>query len=261
MADYNTLITENASGVLTITLNRPEVFNAFNEQMKKELNDALKVAGRDPAVRCLVITGAGEKAFCSGQDLKEHSGGNRSLRDSIEKMYNPMIRKMRTMEKPIIGMINGVAAGAGCSLALACDMRIMSDKAKLIEVFIRIGLIPDSGSHWFLSKLVGPGRAFEYAATGRDIGADEAERVGLANRVVPLARLKEETMTLASSLAAAPTVSIGYIKRILNRSATATLEDILDYEALMQQAASETSDHAEGVKAFLEKRPARFTGS
>jgi len=260
MAGYNTLLTENASGVLTITLNRPGVFNAFNEEMKKELNDALRDAAKDPGVRCLVITGAGEKAFCSGQDLKEHSGGKRSLRDSIEKMYNPMIRKIRTMEKPVIGMVNGVAAGAGCSLALACDMRIMADTAKLIEVFIRIGLIPDSGSHWFLARMVGPARAFEYAATGRDIGAEEAERVGLANRVVPAARLKEETMALAASLAAAPTVSIGYIKRILNLSAAGTLEEVLRYEAIMQQAASETADHAEGVKAFLEKRPARFAG-
>ncbi|HLB01271.1 MAG TPA: enoyl-CoA hydratase-related protein, partial [Bacteroidota bacterium] len=252
---------DHSSGVLTITLNRPEVFNAFNDDMKTELNDALKDAGKNRAVRCLVITGAGEKAFCSGQDLKEHSEGKRSLRESLEKMYNPMIRKIRTMEKPVIGMINGVAAGAGCSLALACDMRIMSESAKFIEVFIRIGLIPDSGSHWFLTRMVGPGRAFEYAATGRDISADEAMRVGLANRVVPPARLAEETMSLATSLAAAPTRAIGYIKRILNRSASATLDDILDYEAVMQQSASETSDHSEGVKAFIEKRPPRFTGN
>ncbi len=261
MAGYNTLLTGSTSGVLTITLNRPEVFNALNEEMKKELNDALKAAAKDTSVRCLVITGAGEKAFCSGQDLKEHSGSKRSLRDSIEKSYNPMIRKIRTMEKPVIGMVNGVAAGAGCSLALACDIRIMSETAKLIEVFIRIGLVPDSGSHWFLSRLVGPGRAFEYAATGRDIGAAEAERVGLANRVVPPARLREETMSLAASLAAGPTRSIGYIKRTLNRAAAAPLDDILDYEAIMQQAASETADHSEGVKAFLEKRPPRFTGN
>ncbi len=260
MTGYTTLLTEQASGVLTITLNRPEVFNAFNEDMKKELNQALREAAKDPGVRCLVLTGAGEKAFCSGQDLKEHQGAKRSLRDSIEKMYNPMIRKIRTMEKPVIGMINGVAAGAGCSLALACDMRIMSDTARLIEVFIRIGLVPDSGSHWFLTRLVGAGRAFEYAATGRDIGAAEADRVGLVNRVVPAARLKEETMALAASLAAGPTASIGYIKRILNKSAAAPLDEILDYEAVMQQAASETADHAEGVRAFLEKRPAAFTG-
>jgi 2-(1,2-epoxy-1,2-dihydrophenyl)acetyl-CoA isomerase len=261
MASYNTLLSAESSGVLTITLNRPEVFNAFNEEMKKELNEALKEAERDRAVRCLVIRGAGEKAFCSGQDLKEHAGSKRSLRESLEKMYNPMVRRIRTMEKPVVGMINGVAAGAGCSLALACDMRIMAEHARLIEVFIRIGLIPDSGSHWFLAKTVGPARAFEYMATGRDVTAEEAARVGLANLVVPGDRLEDETMKLAASLAQAPTTAIGYIKRTLNRCGTDDLEGILRYEAILQQAASATSDHAEGIRAFLEKRPARFTGS
>ncbi|HLF14493.1 MAG TPA: enoyl-CoA hydratase-related protein [Bacteroidota bacterium] len=261
MASHTTLIIDDSSGVRTITLNRPDVLNAFNEEMKKELNEALNEAGRDGAVRCLVIRGAGAKAFCSGQDLREHAGSKRSLRDSLEKMYNPMIRRIRTMEKPVIGMINGVAAGAGCSLALACDMRIMSENAKLIEVFIRIGLIPDSGSHWFLARMVGHARAFEYMTTGRDIGAAEADRVGLANLVVPPDRLEAETMKLAQSLAQAPTAAIGFIKRTLNRCATADLGEILGYEAIMQQAASETTDHAEGMKAFLEKRPARFTGS
>lgn len=261
MATYNTLLIDDSTGVRTITLNRPDVFNAFNEELKKELTDALKEAERDKSARCLVIRGAGEKAFCSGQDLKEHAGSKRSLRESLDKVYNPMIRKIRSMEKPVIAMVNGVAAGAGCSLALACDMRVMAEHAKLIEVFIRIGLIPDTGSHWFLAKMVGHGRAFEYMTTGRDIGAAEAERVGLANLVVPADRLVEETMKLAGSLAQAPTAAIGFIKRTLNRCASAGLDEILDYEAMMQQAASETSDHAEGVKAFLEKRPARFTGA
>ena len=144
MPAYQTLLYQITDGVCTITLNRPDVYNAFNEQMKKDLNDALKEAEKDSSARCLVIRGAGDKAFCSGQDLKEHAGSKRSLKESLEKSYNPMIRKIRTMEKPVIGMINGVAAGAGCSLALACDMRIMSNSAKLIEVFIRIALVPDS---------------------------------------------------------------------------------------------------------------------
>jgi 2-(1,2-epoxy-1,2-dihydrophenyl)acetyl-CoA isomerase len=164
------------------------------------------------------------------------------------------------MEKPVIGMINGVAAGAGLSLALACDMRIMSGTAKLIEVFIRIGLVPDSGSHWFLPRLVGMARAFEYAATGRDIPADEAERVGLANKVVPPEKLEAETMAIATALAKAPTKAIGLIKRTLNKSLAADLDTILDYEACIQQIASETEDHQEGVKAFLEKRQAEFKG-
>ena len=172
-----------------------------------------------------------------------------------------MVRRMRGMEKPIIGMINGVAAGAGCSLALACDMRLMASNAKLIEVFIRIGLVPDSGSHWFLPRLVGMARAFEYAATGRDVTAEEAERTGLVNRVLPPEQLESETMALAARLAQAPTASIGLIKRALNKSLACDLDAALDYEAVIQQIASETDDHKEGLQAFLEKRPARFTGT
>jgi 2-(1,2-epoxy-1,2-dihydrophenyl)acetyl-CoA isomerase len=260
MPNYETLKYELTNGVLTIIMNRPEVFNALNEQMKKDLNDAFKEAEKDPGIRCVVLRGAGEKAFCSGQDLKEHSGSKRSLKESLEKSYNPLVRKMRSMEKPIIGMINGVAAGAGLSVALACDMRIMSTTAKLIEVFIRIGLVPDSGSHWFLPRLVGMARAFEYAATGRDITAEEAERVGLVNKIAPPDQLQKVTMDIASSLAKAPTKAIGLIKRTLNKSLASDLDTILDYEAYIQQVASETEDHKEGVTAFLEKRPAQFKG-
>ncbi len=249
-----------ADGIMTLVLNRPESYNAINEQMKKELNDALKDASRDPSVRCVVIRGAGEKAFCSGQDLKEHQGQKRSLRESLERSYNPIIRKIREMEKPVIAMINGVAAGAGCSLALACDMRIMASTAKLIEVFVRIGLVPDSGSHWFLPRLAGMARAFEYAATGRDITADEAERVGLVNRVVPPDQLEPVTMDLARTLAVAPTRAIGLIKRTLNKALTSDLDALLDYEAMIQEIASQTEDHKEGVQAFLEKRAPRFRG-
>lgn len=249
-----------ADGIVTIVLNRPESYNAINEQMKKELNEALKDLSRDPAVRCVVIRGAGEKAFCSGQDLKEHQGQKRSLRESLEKSYNPLIRKIREMEKPVIAMINGVAAGAGCSLALACDMRIMSSSAKLIEVFVRIGLVPDSGSHWFLPRLTGMARAFEYAATGRDIPAEEANRVGLVNTVVPPDQLEQVTMDLARSLASAPTRAIGLIKRTLNKALTSDLDTLLEYEAMIQEVASQTEDHNEGVQAFLEKRAPKFLG-
>ncbi|HXG39268.1 MAG TPA: enoyl-CoA hydratase-related protein [Bacteroidota bacterium] len=262
MPNFQTLLYTLSNGVCTITLNRPEVYNALNEQMKKELNDALKEAEKDPNVRCLVIRGAGEKAFCSGQDLKEHAGKEtrRSLKESLEKSYNPMIRKMRSMEKPIIGMINGVAAGAGLSIALACDMRIMAEHAKLIEVFIRIALVPDSGSHWFLPRLVGMAKAFEYAALGNDITAQEAERVGLVNKAVPAADLEQATMELAEKLAKAPTKSIGLIKRTLNKALSSDLDTLLDYEAYIQEIASLTEDHKEGVQAFLEKRPAQFKG-
>jgi hypothetical protein len=158
------------SGVLfTITLNRPEVHNALNEQMKEELNDALKEAETDAGARCVVLRGAGDKAFCSGQDLKEHTSGGvrRSLKESLEKSYNPMIRRIRSMEKPIIGMINGVAAGAGLSIALACDLRIMADTAKLIEVFVRIALVPDSGSHWFPASARRDGKGIRIRRAGQ----------------------------------------------------------------------------------------------
>ncbi len=262
MPTYSTLLYSVTNNVLTIALNRPEVYNALNEAMKKELNDALREAERDAGVRCIVLRGAGEKAFCSGQDLKEHSGkeARRSLKESLEKSYNPMIRRMRKMEKPIIGMINGVAAGAGLSIALACDMRIMAEHAKLIEVFIRIALVPDSGSHWFLPRLVGMAKAFEYAALGNDISAAEAERVGLVNKVVPSAELEKTTMELAERLAKGPTKTIGLIKRTLNKALASDLDTLLDYEARIQEIASLSEDHQEGVRAFLEKRSAQFKG-
>ncbi len=256
-----TLLLTKTDGVLTITMNRPDVYNALNEAMKKELNDAFRDAEKDASVRCIVLRGAGEKAFCSGQDLKEHQGQKRSLKESLQKSYNPLIRKMRGIEKPVIGMINGVAAGAGLSLALACDLRLMSDSAKLIEVFVRIALVPDSGSHWFLPRLVGMSRAFEYAALGDDIGAVEAERVGLVNRVHPSADLERETMALAARLAQAPTRTIGLIKRTLNKALSTSLDELLDYEATIQEIASNTADHREGTAAFLEKRKPRFSGS
>ncbi|MEW6509963.1 MAG: enoyl-CoA hydratase-related protein [Bacteroidota bacterium] len=260
MTDGATVLRLGGAGILTLVLNRPESYNAFNDRMKRELAEAFADAARDPAVRCIVLRGAGDKAFCSGQDLKEHSGSRRSLKESLEQSYNPLIRRIRTIEKPVIGMINGVAAGAGCSVALACDMRVMSSTAKLIEVFVRIGLVADSGSHWFLPRLAGMARAFEYAATGRDIGAEEAERVGLVNRVVPPDQLESTTMEIARGLAEGPTRAIGLIKRVLNKSLTTDLDSLLEYEAAIQQAASLTDDHREGVQAFLEKRKAAFTG-
>lgn len=260
MPTHTTILYTITGNILSITLNRPESYNALNEAMKKELHEAFKQAEKDENVRCIILSGAGEKAFCSGQDLKEHSGSKRSLKESLEKSYNPLIRKIRTIEKPIIGMINGVAAGAGVSIALACDMRIMSDTAKLIEVFIRIGLVPDSGSHWFLPRLVGMAKAFEYSATGRDIDAVEAERVGLVNRLAPSSELEKVTMEVARKLAAAPTRSIGLIKRTLNKSLSSDLDALLDYEAVVQEIASNTEDYKEGVAAFLEKRQAKFKG-
>lgn len=258
--NYTTILYAISKNIASITLNRPESFNAANTVMKKELLDALKRAEKDPGVRCMVLRGAGEKAFCAGQDLKEYRESSASMREMLEQEYNPVIRTIRSVEKPIIAMINGVAAGAGFSFALAADMRIMSDKAKLIQAFVRIGLVADSGSHWFLPRLVGTAKAFEYAATGADIDATEAERVGLVNRVVPHADLEKETFALAEKLAAGPTKAIGIIKRTLNRSLTLSLDELLSYEAMMQEVASHTEDHREGVNAFIEKRTPNFQG-
>ena len=260
MSIYETLLSSISDEICTITLNRPDVLNAFNEKMTSELLDALKTADQDSGVRCLIITGAG-RAFCSGQDLKSHSGTERrSLRESLLKRFNPIIRRMRSMDKPILGMVNGVAAGAGCSLALACDMRIASDQASFIEVFIRIGLVPDSGSHWFLTRLVGIGKAFELATLGDKIEALEAERIGLANKVVAHADLEKVTMEYARRFAAAPTKAIGLIKRGLNKAAASGLEPVLEYESYIQEIASLSDDHREGLSAFLEKRAPNFKG-
>jgi 2-(1,2-epoxy-1,2-dihydrophenyl)acetyl-CoA isomerase len=261
MTEYNTIQTNLSEGIYTITLNRPEVYNAFNEQMTTDLQSAFKEAAKNDEIRVVILTGEG-KAFCSGQDLKDAptGGGKRSLRDSLERRYNPLIRAMRNLPKPIIASINGVAAGAGCSLALACDYRICSNSAKLIEVFVRIGLVPDSGSSWFLVKYLGIAKAFELAATGRDIPADEAEELGLVNKVVSAEELKEETLKIAKTFASGPTKAYGYIKKMMDRAANMSLEEALDYEVYMQEAAGRTEDYANAVAAFREKKKAEFKG-
>ncbi len=261
MADYTTILTSLSEGIFTITLNRPEVYNAFNEQMTTDLQNAFKEAAKNEEIRLVVLTGSG-KAFCSGQDLKDapSGGGQRSLRDSLERRYNPLIRAMRNLPKPIICAINGVAAGAGCSLTLACDYRICSDSAKLIEVFIRIGLVPDSGSSWFLVKYLGIAKAFELAATGDDVPASKALELGLVNQVVPADKLIEETMKVAKIFAAGPTKAYGYIKKMMDNAAAMSLDEALDYEVYMQEAAGRTEDYANAVAAFRVKKKAEFKG-
>jgi 2-(1,2-epoxy-1,2-dihydrophenyl)acetyl-CoA isomerase len=256
-----TILYQLDGGVLTITLNRPESYNACNEQLTTDLQAALREAEKDPAVRAIILTGAG-KAFCSGQDLKEAPapGSKRSLADSLQRRYNPIIRKLVAMPKPIIAALNGVAAGAGCSLALACDLRIAAEGASLLQAFINIGLVPDSGSSYFLARMVGYSRAFEIATLGEKIPAALALELGLVNRVVPAESLMEEARTLAGRYAAGPTKAYGYIKKMLHRAAHTSLDDALDYEVFMQEAAGRTSDYGEGVKAFVEKRKAEFRG-
>jgi 2-(1,2-epoxy-1,2-dihydrophenyl)acetyl-CoA isomerase len=258
--EYQTITWVLSEGVGTLTLNRPEVLNAFNRQMTDEIQDVLKQAERDKAVRCLVITGAG-RAFSSGEDLKAHrDSGPGSIAEAVRTRYNPIILKMRALEKPIIAAVNGVAAGAGCSLALAADLRIASDKARFIEAFSRIGLVPDSGSTFFLPWLVGYSKAAELCFLAEDVPAGEALRIGLVNKVVPADELEAATAAWATKLAQGPTVAYGLTKRALNRALHAPLHEILEYEMYGREAAGRTADFREAVAAFLEKRSATFKG-
>jgi 2-(1,2-epoxy-1,2-dihydrophenyl)acetyl-CoA isomerase len=260
--EYQTIRYELDGGVLTLTLNRPESYNACNEQMTTDIQAALKEAEKDPAVRALILTGAG-KAFCSGQDLKDapEPGTKRSLADSLQRRYNPIIRKLTSMPKPVITAINGVAAGAGCSLALAGDFRIAAEGSYLLQAFINIGLVPDSGSSYFLVRSVGYARAFEIASLGERVPAQKALEFGLLNRVVPAETLMEEARTIAARYAEGPTRAYGYIKKMLHRAEQTGLDEALDYEVFMQEAAGRTDDYSEGVQAFVEKRKAAFKGN
>lgn len=259
-----TLLIENDGFVRTLRLNRPDVLNSFNNDLLAALGKAVRDAERDKGVRCVVITGAG-RGFSAGQDLADVADRYKGdapieLGNHLRDRYNPIISKIRTMEKPVIAAVNGVAAGAGCSLALACDIRIAAESASFIEAFVNVGLVPDSGSTFFLPRLIGISQALEMAITGRKVKSDEAVQIGLVNRVVPDAELDAETQKLAQQLAALPPRAIGLTKRAMNRAWGVELGDQLDYEAMMQTTAGQTRDHREGVTAFLEKRKPNFTG-
>lgn len=257
---YETILFEVNNGIATLTLNRPDVFNAFNEQQSFDVIDALKKTEKDKDIRVLVITGAG-KAFCSGQDLKSIAGAqNRSLSESLYKRYNPMIRAIRNLPVPVICKLNGVAAGAGCSLALASDFIVASENATLIEVFINVGLVLDSGSSYFLPRLVGSARAFEMSTMGTKVSATQALEWGMVNRVVKHEELDNETLNIATYYANAPTKAIALMKKMLNKSFHSDLDTMLDYEAYCQEIAGRTEDNKEGVRAFNEKRKPEFKG-
>jgi 2-(1,2-epoxy-1,2-dihydrophenyl)acetyl-CoA isomerase len=272
-----TVRSETAERIATITLDRPDVLNAFDRALKEELLAALKQAARDAEVRVVVVTGAG-RAFSAGQDLRERlpadpgeTGGPEGaapaapapptpLDQELRERYNPIILTIRTMDKPVIAAVNGVAAGAGMSLALACDIRIASEAASFIEVFGRLGLVPDTGSTWFLPRLVGPAKALELMWTTDSVDAPTALALGIVNRVVAADQLVSETRALAVRLASAAPLALALAKRAVNRGLETGLPEALDYEASLQGIAGRSADYAEGVRAFSEKRPARFTG-
>ena len=250
---------EVADRVATITRDRPDTLNALTVPLKAELLAALVRVGSDPAVRAAVLTGAG-RAFCAGQDLRERlEPGAAPLEVEIRERYNPVILAMRRLEKPIVGAINGIAAGAGASLAFACDVRIAAEGASFLLAFGRVGLIPDSGATWLLPRLVGAAKAAEMALTADPLSAADAERLGLVARVVAAESVVGEAQAVAARLAAMAPQALALTKRALEASWTASLEAQLELEAELQGIAGASSDHAEGIAAFLEKRPPRFT--
>ena len=259
-AAFESLRFEIAGAVATITLDRPAALNALTVPMKAELLRALGLVARDSDVRAVVLTGAG-RAFCAGQDLKERQAPDAApLAVELRERYNPIIRAMRRLDQPIVGAINGVAAGAGASLAFACDIRIAAEAASFVLAFGQIGLVPDSGATWFLPRLVGAAKAAEMALLDEAVSAAEAERFGLVAKVVPDEDLVAEAKAVAVRLAALAPRALASTKHALDRAWSIDLDRALDEEAYRQGVAGASADHAEGMAAFLEKRPPRFPG-
>ncbi|WP_186670991.1 enoyl-CoA hydratase-related protein [Sporosarcina sp. BP05] len=255
---FETIRYDVKDGIAWLILNRPDKLNAFIAQMNREVKEAIKAASYDEQVRCIVITGEG-RAFCSGQDLSEvdeHMDHGQVLREH----YGPMIKQIRQCEKPIVAAVNGVAAGAGFSLALACDFRLMSERASFLNAFIHVGLIPDSGNLYYLTQLVGQSKAAELAILGEKVPATVAVAMGLANRLIPSETWDADVSAFAARLGALPTKAIGLIKRSLKATSELSFEDYHELEAQGQRTAGLTKDHGEGVNAFMQKRKPVFTG-
>jgi 2-(1,2-epoxy-1,2-dihydrophenyl)acetyl-CoA isomerase len=257
---FTTIRLEIEDSIATLTLDRPDALNALTVAMKEELLAAFRSIGRDRSVRAVILTGAG-RAFCAGQDLKERLEPDAApLAIELRERYNPIIRAMRSIDQPIIGAINGVAAGAGASLAFACDVRFAAEGASFVLAFGRLGLVPDSGATWLLPRLVGPARAAELALLGDTLSAADAERCGLVSRVIPAEGLAGAARDAATRLAGFAPRALALTKRALQRAWSVDLDAALEDEELRQGIAGATADHREGLAAFLEKRPPRFTG-
>ena len=250
--------TSRDGGVLTITLNRPDVLNAFTAELHRQLVGAFREA-RDPEVRAVVVTGAG-RGFCVGQDLNEFGEAARDIAGRLREHYHPTIRAVRELEKPVLAAVNGPAAGAGLSFACACDLRLAAESATFVPAFITIGLVPDMGGTFFVTRLLGPARAFEWMTSGRRLSAAEALEWGLVSEVVPDDRLAARAAEWAAELAAMPTRGIALSKRLFDHAQHTTLEEQVELEAQLQAVATRTDDFREGVAAFLEKREPRFEG-
>ena len=259
---HETILFEKAGGVADIALNRSKKLNAFDGAMHEEFYAALEDAAADDEVRCVVLRGEG-RGFSAGADLAgilEGSGGDPDLGEYLRNTYSRLVKRMVSMEKPIVASLHGPVYGAGVGIALACDLRVAAESTKFSVAFIKIGLMPDAGVSFFLPRVVGIGRALQMSMLGDPVEADEALRIGLVNKVVPDEKLSEETAALASRLAAMPTAALGRTKRALYASFEDDLETVLEREAEGQTLCGYTEDHKEGVQAFFEKREARFTG-
>ncbi len=254
----------DSDGVRTLTLNRPRAFNSFNLELKSALLAALAAAAAEPSVRAVVITGAG-RAFCAGQDLKEHlalvTADDPRVATTVTEFYNPLIVAITGMPKPVIAAVNGVAAGAGAGLAFACDLRIVGRAATFSMAFAGVGLSADSGSSFLLPRLIGQGRASRMMLLGEKVDADEALRIGMVDMVVDDDELAATVRGTAARLAAGPTKAYGWIKASLHHGASADLASTLAFEDRAQSDCFASADHREAIQAFVEKRPAQFTGS